>query len=89
MAKAKPILSSKRELEKQRQRHQATLFIARGKAKKAIQARIRSEGHRLIEYSCRELRDLTQAYFDANKAELLANAKHVIDTWSGRTSQNQ
>ena len=83
MAQAKPILSSKREAERLRERYRAQFVLARGQAKKAVEQRIRAEGRRLISYSFRELAQLTDDFFEQHKAELLANARHVIDTWSG------
>ena len=83
MAKAKPILSSKREAERLRQRHQATFILARRQAKKAVEQRLKEDGERLTTYPYRQLELLADAYFNQHKAELLANASQLIDAWPG------
>jgi hypothetical protein len=80
---AKRIISPKREAERLRQRHQATFILARRQAKKAVEQRLKEDGERLTTYPYRQLRLLADAYFNQHKAELLANASQVIDTWPG------
>jgi hypothetical protein len=85
MAKATPILSSKREAERLCDRHRAILVLARRQAKKLVEARIKDSGVRLTTYPYAQLRALADEYFNQHRAELLAHATNLIER--GRASR--
>jgi hypothetical protein len=80
MAQAARSLSPKRVLEKLRQHRACVLTLALQSAQKTIRARLRAQGVKLYDLSFRELRIQAEAYFDAHRAELIAEAEHVIAT---------
>ncbi len=80
---ANPILSPKREVERVHRYRAAVVTLALQKAKRVIEWKIRAQGHKLAEYSSRDLWLLAEGYFDQNRAELIAGAEEVIATWPG------
>jgi hypothetical protein len=76
-------LPPKRALEKLRQHRHAVLTLALMRAKKAVQANIRAKGHRLSDYSAREISHLAEDYLVQHGVRLRAEAEHTIATWPG------
>jgi hypothetical protein len=83
MARATRSLSPKLALERLQRHRSAVITLAHQAALKVVKARIRAEGKRLHDFSARDLRIQAEQYFEANRAELLAQAKEVVATYPG------
>jgi hypothetical protein len=84
MAKAtSSISSSKRDAERLREHRCAVIYLARYRAKKAVEAHIRAQGKRPTIYSPGQLRALGQAELELNRISLIAEAEKAIATWPG------
>ena len=80
MAQARRTLSPKRVLEKLRQHRACVLTLAHQSAVREIKRQLRAQGVRLHDVPVRELRIQAEVWFDAHRAELIAQAEHVIAT---------
>ena len=80
MAKANGSLSPKRTLEKIRQHRQCVIVLARQSAIKVIKAQIRAQGDKLSQVPARTIRVFADAYFDAHRERLIAEAEHIVAT---------
>jgi hypothetical protein len=83
MAEATRSLSPKRALGRMRRHHHAVIVLARQRAKKSVLAQLRAQGPRPQHFSAREISLLADAEFERNRARLIANAEHSINTWPG------
>jgi ABC-type iron transport system FetAB ATPase subunit len=63
------------------QRFQAAVMcVALQRSKTKVIEQIRAEGRKVSHYSCREIRELAEAYFAAHMEELIPKA--VEDCWT-------
>jgi hypothetical protein len=76
-------LSPNRVAQKLREHRHAVIVLARQSAKKAIKAQLRAEGLKLSQFSAKDISIRAEAWFDAHRAELIAEAEHTINTWPG------
>jgi hypothetical protein len=83
MAEAAASLSSKRALERMRRYRRAVIWHAMHSAKKSVLAELRARGLKLQHFSAREIGPLADAEFERNRARLIADAEHAIETWPG------
>ena len=83
MAKATRILSPKRALERLRQHRACVITLARQSALKTIKHQIKALGLRPGDMSHRDLCLEAERWFDAHRAELIAEAERAIATWPG------
>jgi hypothetical protein len=47
-----------------------------------IEAKIRAQGHKLAQYSARDLRLLAEQYFDQHRNALIAEATTTVEQWT-------
>jgi len=71
MRKPKPLDPQRFEL--------AVKCLALHRAKTAVIAQIRADGLKLGHFSCREINEKRQAYFEAHMEELITKA--LVDVW--------
>jgi hypothetical protein len=83
MAQATRTLPPKRVLERLQRHRRAVIALAHQRAKRLVQAGIRAKGQRLSDFSAREITLLAEDYLAQHRAELVAEARHVIATWPG------
>ena len=83
VAKASRSLSPKRLAERMQQHRQAVMVLARQSAKRTVKDHIRAQGLKLAEFTARDLNELAEAEFERNRAQLIAEAEHLIETWPG------
>ena len=83
VAQATRSLSPKRAAERIRQHRAAIMVLAMQAAKRAVKALIRARGQKLAEFSACEISVLAEAELERNRAQLIAEAEHVIETWPG------
>ena len=76
-------LSPKRAAERMRQHRHAVMVLAMQSATKAIKLQLRAQGIKLSQVPPRTIRIFADAYFDVHRANLIAEAKHTIETWPG------
>jgi len=82
MAGASMSLSPK-ALERIRRHHAAVITLARQSATKAIKRQLQAQGIRLHDESAKDIRIWADAWFNAHRDELIAEAEHAIATWPG------
>jgi len=80
MAKAARSLSPKQILEIMQRHRQAVAVLARQSARRAIKAQLRAEGLKVSQFSAKDISIRADAWFDAHRAELIAEAEHTIAT---------
>src|SRR5262249_30782432 len=73
-------LSPKQILERMQRHRQAVIVLARQSAKRAIKAQIRAEGLKLLQFSAKDISIRAEAWFDAHRQELIAEAEQTIAT---------
>jgi hypothetical protein len=73
-------LSPKRAPERLQQHRHYVIVLAHQSALKTIKAKLRAQGIKLHDFSARDLRIQPEAYFDANRQQLIDEAKGVIAT---------
>jgi hypothetical protein len=61
----------------------ALRVLSRREAMKAVREDLKARGIRLLYVPMPEIRALTDAYLEANRARLIAQAKSIIETWPG------
>jgi hypothetical protein len=76
-------LSPKRAAERMRQHRHAVVVLARQSAKKLVVAQIHTKGLRPANFTAREITELADAELERNRAQLIAEAEHTIETWPG------
>ena len=76
-------LSPKRAAERMRQHRHAVMVLARQSAKKLVVAQIRAKGLRPANFTARDITELADAELERNRAQLIAEAEHTIETWPG------
>jgi ribose 5-phosphate isomerase RpiB len=74
-------LSPKHRAEILHKLRQATLALAHFRSNQEIKRQIKAQGHKLANYSARELALLAEDYFTAHSAALIEEAKPVVDHW--------
>lgn len=82
MAEATITLSPK-TLERIRQHRTAVAVLAQREARKAVIEQLRGQGLKPSHYSRRDISVLAEAELERNRARLIAEAKHAIETWPG------
>jgi hypothetical protein len=83
MAEANRSLSPKRAAEKMRQHRHAVMVLARQSAKKSVVAQLRAQGLKPQHFLAREITLMAEAELERNRARLVAEAEHTIETWPG------
>jgi hypothetical protein len=83
MAQAKRSLSPKRAAERMRQHRHAVMVLAMQSAKRTVKAHIRAQGLKISQFTCCEISRLADAELERNRAQLIAEAEHTIETWLG------
>jgi hypothetical protein len=76
-------LSPKLMAQRLREHRHAVIVLARQSAKRAIKTQPRVEGLKLSQFSAKDISIRADAWFDAHRPELLAEAEHAINTWPG------
>jgi hypothetical protein len=69
------------EADREQRRRHAVIVLALQRSKRAVEAEVRAQGHKLAEYSSRDLRLLAEQYLDQHRAELMAEAKATVERW--------
>ena len=70
-----------RELKQRRAYHLAIRCLAMYAAKRMIKDEIRARGLRVSAFTARQLTELAELYFAANKAQLIHDSQRAIDAW--------
>jgi len=83
MAQATRSLSPNRALERMRRHRHAAIVLALQRAKKSVLSQLRAQGLKPQHFSAREISMLADAEFERNRARLIAEAEHAIETWPG------
>jgi hypothetical protein len=83
MAEASRSLSAKRALERMHKYRHAVIVLAMQRAKKSVLAQLRAQGLKPQRFSAREISVLADVEFERNRARLIADAEHSIETWPG------
>lgn len=73
-------LSPDRVAQKLREHRTAVAVLARQSAKRAIKAQLKAEGLKVSQFSAKDISIRADAWFDAHRAELIAEAEQVIAT---------
>jgi hypothetical protein len=73
-------LSPKQILERMQRHRQAVAVLARQSARRAIKAQLRAEGLKVSQFTGKDISIRADAWFDAHRAELIAEAEQVIAT---------
>ena len=80
MAKAARSLSPKQIRERMQQHRTAVAVLARQSARRVIKAQIKAAGLKVSQFTARDISIRADAWFDAHRAELIAEAEHTIAT---------
>jgi hypothetical protein len=79
---AKPSLSPKLALElAQRQRH-AVITLAIQRAKKAVQAQLQAQGHKVAHFSAKEITVMAEQFLAEHRHEFVAWVIPVVQAWT-------
>jgi hypothetical protein len=73
-------LSPDRVAQKLREHGTAVAVLARQSARRAIKAQLKAEGLKVSQFSAKDISIRADAWFDAHRAELIAEAEHTIAT---------
>src|SRR6516162_11268507 len=73
-------LSPKQILERMQRLRQAVIVLARQSARRAIKAQLKAEGLKVSQFTAKDISIRADAWFDAHRAELIAEAEQVIAT---------
>jgi hypothetical protein len=73
-------LSPDRVAQKLREHRTAVAVLARQSAKRALKAQLKAEGLKVSQFSAKDISIRADAWFDAHRAELIAEAEQVIAT---------
>ena len=73
-------LSPDRVAQRLREHRTAVAVLARQSAKRAIKAQLKAEGLKVSQFSAKDISIRADAWFDAHRAELIAEAEQVIAT---------
>jgi hypothetical protein len=76
-------LSPKRAAERMRQHRHAIMVLAMQSAKRTVKAHIRAQGLKISQFTCFQIGQLADAELERNRAQLIAEAEHIIETWPG------
>jgi hypothetical protein len=63
--------------------HRAVMTLAMLRAKRAVEANIRAQGLRPVDFSAREITERAEAYLAQHMEALSAEALELIATWPG------
>ena len=83
MAQAVRTLSPKQIAERTQQHRQAVMILAHRRARKAVEAELRSKGIRTALIRPAEISLLARDYLAQHSERLKAEAEHAIATWPG------
>ena len=73
-------LSPDRVAQKLREHGTAVAVLARQSARRAIKAQLKAEGLKVSQFTAKDISIRADAWFDAHRAELIAEAEHTIAT---------
>ena len=73
-------LSPKQILERMQRHRSAVAVLARQSARRAIKAQLKAEGLKISQFTAKDISIRADAWFDAHRAELIAEAEQVIAT---------
>jgi hypothetical protein len=76
-------LSPKRLAERMQQHRHAVMVLARQSAKRTAISHLRAQGLKPANFTARQITELAEVEFERNRAQLIAEAEHLIETWPG------
>ena len=72
-----------RATQKLQQYRSAVITLAHQSARRAIKRQLQAQGVKLHDVSAKCIAIWAEAWFDAHRQELIAEAEHAIATWPG------
>lgn len=74
-------LSPKRLAERMQQHRHAVMVLTRQSAKRTAISHLRAQGLKPANFTARQITELAEVEFERNRAQLIAEAEHLIETW--------